>query len=91
MSDKKHLEKLAHKYMDELSDDIRRDGFDQYVKRDDVEAVSYGFSDMYVHMVEREGVELFAGVADLRGRYHFTVVAQGDDDMQVVTQKNEEH
>ena len=86
------MKKLALEYLDELSALVRGGGFDDYVKRDDVEEVDYMFAKMFVSTVHRDGVELFCGISDVQNRYHITVVAQGDsDDKQVVVQGNVAH
>lgn len=92
MADKKRMERLGREYVSELLDLASGGGYADYVARADVEAVDYGFGDMYVHTVERGDVTLFAGISDMGGRYHATVVAQDNGTgSQVVVQKNVTH
>ena len=93
MADKKRMERLGREYVGELLDLASGGcGYADYVARADVEAVDYGFGDMYVHTVERGDVTLFAGISDMGGRYHVTVVAQDNGTgAQVVVQKNVTH
>lgn len=91
MADKKHMERLGREYVSELLDLASGGGYADYVARADVEAVDYGFGDMYVHTVERDNMTLFAGISDMGGRYHVTVVVEAVTGEQVVVQKNVTH
>lgn len=89
---KKQLEKIACTHLNELEQLIQQDGYTTFTQRDDVEEVDYLFAKMFVRTVYHDNVTVFGGVSDVSSRYHFTVVAQGNnDDTQVVVQKNIRH